>query len=69
MSTSDLVALLSSERLCLDCLARKIARRRADIVAALDALKATLRLSQEQALCSACAGVRITYKVLATGPA
>lgn len=61
--TAELVALLKNDRLCLDCLARKMQRRADEVARALDEFSATVRLSQQPALCGDCASVRITYKI------
>lgn len=67
--TTDLIALLERERLCLDCLARKAGRRPDAVARGLEELGATVRLSQQPALCANCLSVRISYKVQVTGRA
>lgn len=60
---AELVGLLEGERLCLDCLARRMQRRAEEVARVLDELSATVRLSQQPALCENCMSVRITYKM------
>jgi hypothetical protein len=64
-SSTTLLALLAQERLCLSCLAGKVGRRPDDVARGLEELRATVKLSQQPALCANCLSVRISYRVQA----
>jgi hypothetical protein len=60
---SALIAALEQERLCLSCLAGKVGRRPDDVARGLEEIGATVKLSQQPALCANCLSVRISYRV------
>jgi hypothetical protein len=59
----EIVKLLDRERLCVDCLARALKRRRDDVAAALNDLRRAFRLRGQPAVCRPCSEVRMTYGV------
>jgi hypothetical protein len=62
--TDDLTTLLERERLCLDCLARALKRRRDRVADALNALRRAFRLRAQPAICRPCASLQMTYNVV-----
>lgn len=61
--SADLVAYIERDRLCVDCLAEKTKRPPGEVVAAVEDLARTLRVSVQLALCAGCTSLRSTYKL------